>query len=64
MAGALYAGLFVLEPYMARKHGFLVQSGALGLLVVIGLLTFGLMILITGALSPAQLQRFRRRAGQ
>ena len=64
MAGALYAGLFVLEPYLARKHGFLVQSGALGLLVVIGLLTFGLMILITGALSPAQLQRFRRRAGQ
>ncbi|MGE0054314.1 MAG: murein biosynthesis integral membrane protein MurJ [Hyphomicrobium sp.] len=64
MAGALYAGLFVLEPYLARKHGFLVQSGALGLLVVVGLLTFGVMILITGALSPAQLQRFRRRAGQ
>lgn len=63
MAGMLHAALFVLEPYMARQQGFLVQSGALGLLVAIGLVTFGAIILLTGVMSAAQIRRFRRRAG-
>ena len=63
MAAVIYGMLYVLEPYLARSAGFVIQGGALSLLVIVGLMTYGIGILVTGVISKAQLSRFRRRAG-
>ncbi|MEQ1715172.1 MAG: murein biosynthesis integral membrane protein MurJ [Hyphomicrobium sp.] len=63
MAGVLYASLQLLAPYLQAHQGFVVQGLGLALLVGLGLLSFAVVILATGVMSPAQLKRFTRRRG-
>lgn len=62
MAAVLYATRGSLAPYMEAARGFWVQASALGLLITAGLLSYGLLIVATGVLSPSQLKRFARRS--
>ena len=61
MAGILLAAVQWLQPYLQVARGFVVESGALAVLVGVGTLVYGIAILATGVMSPGQLARFTRR---
>ena len=61
MAVVLLALKPVLQGYLVPDAGFLVQAAALSVLIFAGLLTYAVVILVTGVMSREQLARFTRR---
>ena len=61
MAGVLLVAVRWLDPYLQVSRGFVVESGALALLVGAGALVYAIAILATGVMSAGQLSRFTGR---
>ena len=61
MAGVLLVAVCWLDPYLQVSRGFVVESGALALLVGAGALVYAIAILATGVMSAGQLSRFTGR---
>ncbi len=61
MAVVLFVMARWLAPVLAGHQSFVVKAGALGILVSAGLAVYGLTILLSGVMTPAQLKRFVRR---
>jgi len=62
MGVVLVATSHLLAGYFEQSRGFWIEACALAVLVAAGLLVYAVMILLTGVMTPAQLQRFTRRA--
>lgn len=62
MALVLVLAARALWPYMQGGEGILMKTAGLSVLVTLGLAVYGVLILLLGVMSPAQLKRFLRRA--
>ncbi|MCB1520098.1 MAG: murein biosynthesis integral membrane protein MurJ [Hyphomicrobiaceae bacterium] len=64
MGGAIYVAFGWLEPQLATGQPLATRAAALALVVVLGMVVFGVLTLATGILSRAQIARFTtRRSG-
>lgn len=61
MAGLLYAVRFLLAPYIYGAERLSFEVGGLAILVLTGLISYGVCVILTGAVDRADIMRYLRR---